>query len=138
MKLQENFREMMKYHSWPNFVRIKQDTFKTKIEQKFWKIFGELSVNHWQTAADSYLIEYLTILVSHFSQVYPSKLAKIYWFLNLRSIRLLRGPYSFGRTEVNQQNHEVHSCYTIKKNEAKLDKDDLITLNTTPKTSRTC
>ena len=41
----------------------------TKIWKKFRKIFGELSVNYRQTAGDSFLNKYSTILVSHFLQV---------------------------------------------------------------------
>ena len=59
----------MKYYSKLNFVRIKQKHYHEKLKY-FRKIFGGFSVNYRQTAGDSYLSKYPTILVRHFLQVY--------------------------------------------------------------------
>ena len=65
-------------------VGIKQKNIWTKGLKNFWKIFGELLVMYLQTNCESYLNKYSTIFVPHPSQVY---LQKIWWLLNLRSIR---------------------------------------------------
>ena len=76
MKLSENFWKTDEKHSRPNIVRTKQKTLPLKI-LSFWKISSELSVSSRQTAGDSYLTEYPTVLVPHFSQFYFLKHAKI-------------------------------------------------------------
>ena len=79
------------------------------------KIFDEFSASYRQTAVDSYLSMYPTILLPHFSQVYFSKHGKIWWLLNW-------GPYGFWEVHTatamdgprtDQSNREFQPFYTI-------------------------